>query len=210
MIATSIPGCSTRGDAAERYPSPSRSCQPTRRPDAALRSTPVVVEDPVLAGANCAISRGSMRGANDRKEIDDHEAHVRVDGHDRAGDPIAAVLIAVSERGLRELQRRQRGGGERQRAGDDGGGRGGAHGAVGLRGLEAPGAKERPQHAPGAPGGQEPVRLAAEDAPELRPPATCARSSTGREVGARGPRSAVLGDDAADPDREPEGHGRRR
>src|SRR3989304_1181341 len=40
--------------------------------------------------------------------------------------------------------------------------------AVGLRGLEAPGARERPQHAPGAARGEEPVGLAPERPPELR------------------------------------------
>src|SRR3989304_1717522 len=81
--------------------------------------------------------------------------------------------------------------------------------AVGLRGLEAPGARERPQHAPGAARGEEPVGLAPERPPELRAERRPRDGDGAREVG-REALDQILRDDAADPDGEAERDGRER
>src|SRR3989338_412444 len=73
--------------------------------------------------------------------------------------------------------------------------------AIGLGRLVAAGADQRPEHTPGAAGGEEPVRLAAEHAPELRlerrPRDRHGPWKPGREA-----LDELLGHDVAGPDRE--------
>src|SRR2546426_801417 len=75
--------------------------------------------------------------------------------------------------------------------------------AIGLGGIEPACPGQRPQHAPGAARGEQPVRLAAEGAHELLPPRRTPHVDRMLEVAGH-LLDAVLRDDAADPDRQPE------
>src|SRR5882724_2335546 len=75
--------------------------------------------------------------------------------------------------------------------------------AVRLGRIEAARAGQRPQHPPGAPRGEQPVRLAAEGADELLRQRRATDVHGPLQV-ARHVFDAVLRHDAADPDREPE------
>src|SRR5260370_20560854 len=77
----------------------------------------------------------------------------------------------------------------------------GARDAVGLRRLEAPRPRERPEDAPGAARREEPVRLAPKRPPELRAQRG-ARDAHGPRAVGRQALDQRLRDDAADPDAE--------
>src|SRR5438093_8583248 len=75
--------------------------------------------------------------------------------------------------------------------------------------LEPPAARERQQHAPGAPRGQQPVGLASEDPEELRLQRRARDGNRTRAV-RREALDQVLGDDAAHPHGEAERDRRKR
>src|SRR5580765_4565345 len=81
--------------------------------------------------------------------------------------------------------------------------------SVGLHRLESTGPDDRPQHTPGTARGEQPVGLAAEDAPKLRLQGGAGDVHVPREM--RGEAlDQILGDDPADPDGQAERDRRKR